>query len=164
MEPTITYSVVRINWNKDNPLVISDVICKILVEMGGKEFTQGFATDLEFLDPTDPTFINIREMLEEGRKEETFPYLIDFAKETYNKKATLPLTDEELANINNTLDEFVERWVNNGMSAAEIETNKNTLFVGLSTKPTTERLENVAIEQVQFMLNDNSQNLVTIFD
>lgn len=165
MQPTITYSIKRLDWNPENPLVISDIICEIIVQMGGKSFTNGFMTSLEFLDSTDPTFINIREMLDLGQKEETFPYLIEFAKQSLNQKATLPLSEEETNLVNERVDKICQNLANQGVDDAEIQSERTTLNDQMikSIRLTTQHLEDVAIEQLQFIIDDNSEELTTTF-
>lgn len=165
MEHIITYSIKSIDWNPDNPLVISNVTCQLSAKLEEKEFINGFSTNLEFLDPTDPTFINIREMLESGQKEETFPYLVEFAKQSYNQKATLPLSEEETTEVNEQLDKMCQIFASQGVDDAEIQSRRTTLNDQMikSLRPTTQHLEEVAIEQLQFIIDDNSAELTTVF-
>lgn len=165
MEYIITYLIKSIDWNPDNPLVISNISCQLSAKLEEKEFVNGFSTNLEFLDPTDPTFISIREMLESGQKEETFPYLIEFAKQSFNQKATLPLSEEETNYINKRLDDICQLFANQGVDDAEIQSRRTTLNDQMikSLRPTTQHLEEVAIEQLQYIIDDNTAELTTVF-
>lgn len=165
MEPIITYSIKEIIWDLKSINVISAIKCQIIVKIGDRELSQEFTSSLEFLDPTDQNFIDIRDMINSSRVEEAKPILLEFAKAKWDEDAY----EAQIIQQNNIdydqIEKIVQALTDAGVEPAEVEKQKQSLLNPEAI--TLDKFENSMINQLQNMIEDEKstykQDLITVF-